>query len=195
MPIPNRSGVVKRYEAFECESRVPAATFSPMALNSRSLIFPMSSASSALMDLVLEAFDGEGGVMPTEAKTVAENSVDFPLDANVGCVVEIELRIGVLVVNGRRNDAVADHHRADHGLYVHRGAEHVSSCRLGRADIDVPRGIAEDSLNRPRLVEIVGRSRSAVSIDVLNVFRLETGVLEGALHGALGAFAVRCRCS
>ena len=48
------------------------------------------------MDLVLEAFDGEGGVVTTEAKAVAEDSVDFSIDADVGSVVEIEVRLGML---------------------------------------------------------------------------------------------------
>src|SRR6185437_2377480 len=156
----------------------------------RSLIFPRSSASPALMELVLEAFDGEGGIVPTEAKTVAENGVYFALDANVGRVVEIELGIGVLVVDCRRYDAIADDHGADHGFDRARCAQHVAGCRFGGADVDALCGVAKNGLDGAGLVEIVRRRRRAVGIDVLNVLGLQTGVLESALHGALRAFSI-----
>src|SRR5438045_7555527 len=82
MPTASRSGDVKSSMASDCVRRVSLATFSPIALNPRSLIFPRSSASSPPMDLVLEALDGEGGVVTTEAKAVAEDSIDFPVDAD-----------------------------------------------------------------------------------------------------------------
>src|SRR6476659_6320839 len=66
--------------------------------------------------LVLEALDGEGGVMSTEAEAVAENGVYVALDGLIGSVVEVELRIGVLVVDRWWDDTGADHHRADDRL-------------------------------------------------------------------------------
>src|SRR5438045_8717962 len=99
------------------------------------------------MDLVLEAFDGEGGVVTTEAKAVAEDSVDFPVDADVGSIVEIQLGIRMMVVDGRWNYSVSNHHRADDGLDCAVGPQHVACCRLGRADVDIL-----GSIGRPGLV-------------------------------------------
>src|SRR4051812_26630252 len=100
MPTPRRSGEVKRISASLPVRRLPSTTLSPMGLKARSEILPRSTEISALTASALEASDGEGGVVPTEAKTVAENSVDIPLDADVGCVVEIELGIRLVVVDG-----------------------------------------------------------------------------------------------
>src|SRR5256714_8012057 len=190
MPSPSRSVEVKRSFASACESRVSDATFSPKARSWRSLIFPRSSASSALMDSVLEAFDGKGGVVTTEAKAVAEDSVNLPVDANVGSVVEIQLGVRMMVVDGRRNYPVLDHHRADDCFDSAGGAKHVTRRRLGRADVDVLGGVAEHGLDGSRLVEVVGGRRRPVRVDVLNISGLETSVLESALHGALGSLAI-----
>src|SRR3979409_913369 len=110
MPMPRRSGDVNSSLASSCERRVRDATFSPTILTARSVIFARSSEISGwgIIGSALEAFDGEGGVVPTEAKTIAENSVDVALDGRVGGVVEVELGIGVLVVDRRRNNARPD---------------------------------------------------------------------------------------
>src|SRR5438105_13001723 len=126
MPTLSKSGEVNRSSASALDRRVCETTFSPTALNARSLILPRSSALSALMDLALEAFDGEGGVVTTEAKTIAQDCVDFAIDADVGSVVEIELGIRVVVVDRWRDDTVADHHRTDDGFDRASSAEHVT---------------------------------------------------------------------
>src|ERR1700675_2593242 len=128
MPMPRRSDDVKSSSASACERRVCDATFSPTALSARSVIFARSSEISGggVIGSALVAFDGEGGVVPTEAKTIAEDGVDVALDRGVGGVVEVELGIGILVVDRRRNDARSHNHRADDRLDGARGAQHVT---------------------------------------------------------------------
>src|SRR5438045_9385024 len=113
MPTASRSGDVKSSMASDCVRRVSLATFSPIALNPRSLIFPRSSASSPPMDLVLEAFDGEGGVVTTEAKAVAEDSGDLPGDADDGRGVESQLGIRMMGGDRRRNYIMSNNQRSD----------------------------------------------------------------------------------
>src|ERR1700694_5345557 len=152
MPMPRRSGDVKRSSVSEWDRRVPEATFSPTPLRSRSPILPRSSEISGVMCSALVALDGERGVVATEAEAVAENSADVAFDRGIGGVVEVELGVGMMVVDGRRDDAAADNAGADDRLDRACGPQHVASRRLGRADIHFLRLVAEDSLYGARLV-------------------------------------------
>src|SRR5436190_18481342 len=131
MPSPSRSGDVNSSSASAWERRVSDATFSPTARNARSEILPRSSDAVAVIS-ALEALDGEGGVMATEAEAVAEYCGHVTVHALVGSEVEVELRIRVLVVDRRRNDSSSDDHAADDCFDGTCSAEHVSSCRFSR---------------------------------------------------------------
>ena len=65
--------------------------------------------------------EAQDDVVSTEAKAVAEDGVDFSIDADVGSVVEIEVRLGMVVIDRRRDHAVADDHRAYDSLNRARG--------------------------------------------------------------------------
>src|SRR6202795_4894031 len=119
MPMPRRSDDVKCGSASAWRRRVCDAPFSPTALSARSVIFARSSEISAggVIGSALVAFDGEGGVVPTEAKTIAENGFDVALDGGVGSVVEVELGLGIVVVDRWGNDACSHDHRADDGFH------------------------------------------------------------------------------
>src|SRR5690349_7068454 len=131
MPTPSRSGDVKRSSASALVRRVWDATFSPTARRAGSEILPRSRAIPVVIASAVEAPDGEGGVVTTEAKAVAEHRVDRSLDADVGGVVEVELGIRILVVDRRRDDSGADDHGADDSLDGAGGAEHVAGGGLG----------------------------------------------------------------
>src|SRR5437667_3150160 len=123
-----------------------------MALSFRSKIFPRSSEVSPLTVLTREASDGEGGVVPTEAKAIADYGVDFAINADVGCKVEIEIGIGMVVVDRGGNHPVDDNHCAYHRLDRSCRSEHVARCRFRRAHVDVLRVLPEHRLDRAGLI-------------------------------------------
>src|SRR5688572_31953476 len=82
-----------------------------------------------------ELSHGERHVMPAEPETVAERELDVPLCRRIRRVVEITLRIGVRVVDGGWNDAIAYHERAHDELERASGAEHVPGRGFRRAHV------------------------------------------------------------
>ena len=69
--------------------------------------------------------------MSTKAERCAHRNANVALDASVGRVVEIALRIRVLVVDRRRNKLLVDSQRADRSLKSASGAEEVTCHGLG----------------------------------------------------------------
>src|SRR6476469_3343922 len=159
MPTPSRSGDLNSRTASSGASRLFSSTFSPRPRRARSEILPRSSEIDSLIASGLEAFDGEGGVVATEAEAVAEYGRYVPFDAGIRSVVEIELGVRVLIVDRRRDHSIPHDQGADHGFDGTSGAQHVTSRGLGRADIHVLRVVAEDGLDGARFVEVVRRRR------------------------------------
>src|SRR5690349_19195006 len=84
------------------ERRSPACTFSAIVASAGSLTSFRSSVTGC-GTLLLEALDGQCHVVPTETEAVAQRRAKRALLRRVWRVVEIELRIGRLVVDGRRH--------------------------------------------------------------------------------------------
>ena len=108
--------------------------------------------------------------------------IDRYLACFVRHVVEIAYRIGRLVVDRRRNDAVLHDERADRGFEAAGSAEEMAGHRFGGADGNLVRLLAEHRLDRQRLDAIADRRRRAVCVDVVDVVESERRVLQGALH-------------
>ena len=72
--------------------------------------------------------------MPPNPKEFERATRELPLARHVRRVVEVALGVGRLVVDRRRNDAVADREREDARLEAARGAEEVPGHRLRRGD-------------------------------------------------------------
>src|SRR6185503_5399678 len=167
-----------------CDRRSPRSTLSAMGPSAGSLISARSSGTAARGDtvLLLKAFYRERHVVAAEPEAVAQDGAHFALLGGVGRVVEIELGIRRLVVDRRRYDAVARGERADDELHGARGAQHVAGHRLGRTDRHALRVLAEDGLDRLRLVRVVGGRRRAVGVDVVDVGGRPAGILHGDAH-------------
>src|SRR5580700_10900775 len=89
----------------------------------------------------------------------------------VGHVVEIAGRIGAEVVDGRRNDAVAQRHDDRNRLERAGGAERVSHHRLRRRDGEPPGVRAERRVQRRGLGRVVGGGTGAVRVDMVDRVR------------------------
>ena len=96
--------------------------------------------------------------------------------ARVGDVVEVALGIGLFVVDRRRDPAVVQRERGVDRLDAAGAAEQVAGHRLGRAHRDARGVLAEDALDRLRLVDVVVRRRGAVRVDVVDLERIDAAV-------------------
>src|SRR4029453_9379993 len=98
---------------------------------------------------------GERHVVATEAEAVAQGYLDVAVRRLVRRVIEVAFGVRVLIIDRRRDDAIADHERADQEFQRASGSEHVPGCRLRGADVELLCVVAKHRLDRSRLVEVV----------------------------------------
>src|ERR1022692_4051800 len=126
--------------------------------------------------------EGEGGVGAAETEGIVQRDADFLLARFVRHVIQIAFRIGILLVDGGRHDAVFDREHGKHRFNRAGRAERMSRHRFGRADPDLRRALAENLLDRLRLGDIALRRRSAVRIDIVDLVGVEVAVPQADLH-------------
>src|SRR6185436_4391912 len=86
------------------------------------------------------AAEAERHVRPAEAEGVGQGRLDLDPAGAVGDVVEVALRVGLVDVDGGREDAARERERGVRGLDRARRAETVPRHRLRGADGDA-RGV------------------------------------------------------
>jgi len=80
--------------------------------------------------------------------------------------------------------------RGENRLHPSGGAEQVPRHGFGRADGELFCVLAEAALDRHGFGKVAERSRSPVSVDVVDVFAVEPRVAQGVLHAARRPLAV-----
>src|SRR6185295_15086929 len=80
------------------------------------------------------ALENQRGIRSAETERIGERVVHGGFARNVGHVVQIALRIGVKLIDGRRQDLVAQRQHADAGLQTARAAQQVAGHGLCGAD-------------------------------------------------------------
>src|SRR5688500_6836862 len=93
-------------------------------------------------------------VVPAEAEAVAHHRAQAALARAVRRVVEITRRVGRLVVDRRRADAVDNRLHAEDQLHAAARAEQVAYLALGAGDAHLVGVLAEDCLDGDRLGRI-----------------------------------------
>ena len=129
--------------------------------------------------------------MAAEAEGVVRDGVDFHLAGLVGYVVEVAVRVGGLVVDGRRDGAGLDRLAAGGHFDSAGGTEHVPGCSLGGADGQASGVFTKNRLDGLGFADVALRGGGAVGVDVGNVVRVESAGVERHAHGACAAFAFR----
>ncbi len=86
------------------------------------------------------------------------------------------------MVDGGRNYSVGDCLDAEDSLKRACGAEQMTSHRLRGAEVDLISVRTEHIDYRLGLATVADRSGGAVKIDVIDIFRLHSGILEGVFH-------------
>src|SRR5690349_5427424 len=107
--------------------------------------------------LQARALEDERAVGAAEAEVVLDGVLDPHLPRRVGAVVEIALGILVEDVDRRRRDLVAQRQHGEDRLDAAGATEQVAGHRLGRADDELLRVVAERQLDRIRLVDVAER--------------------------------------
>ncbi len=132
--------------------------------------------------LRLVAAEQDAGVVAAEAHRVRERDVDLNLPRLVRDVVEIAVGIGLLVVRGRRENAVVQREHAHHRLDRPGRPEAVARDRLRRGNRELVGVVAEHLLDRARLGEVAERRRGPVRVDVPDAFRIDVGTAQRSAH-------------
>src|SRR3954462_10159212 len=84
-----------------------------------------------------EAADDERVVLSAKAERVGTGDIDLCLTRGIGDVVEVALGVGVLIIDRRRADVVADGQNAGDQLDRAGGGDQVAHHRLDGGDGDV----------------------------------------------------------
>ena len=132
--------------------------------------------------------------MPAEPHGVGERDRDLCLARAIRDVVEIALGVADLLIDRRREDALAHREEADRRFNGAGRAERVSGHRLRRRDREPRRVIAEDRLERRGLGTVIRLGRGAVRVHVADPLCWDARVLDRHAHRAHRALAARWRC-
>ena len=161
-------------------------------------VFPRGDVlHSVFSGLIL--LDDAAGIVSAESESIGERRTYGALlslvEGEVHVVVDVFVAVVLIVVDGRRHDVVLHRKAANDGFNSTGGSEEVTGHRLGGRDVEFVGMITEELRDGFRLRNVTdGRGRT-VHVDVVDVFGLETGVFECALHHEFCAetFGVRSR--
>lgn len=127
--------------------------------------------------------------MAAETEGVGKHGIDVAFLSLVEGEVEVIVHFGVVVsllmVDSGGDDTVGDGFYAEEGLKGSCGTEKVAGHRLSGAEVDLISVVAEYFLYSFHLATVAYGSRSAVEVDVVDIFGLHTGVVESVLHDKL----------
>jgi len=129
-------------------------------------------------------------VVTAEAEGVVDDGVHLHFARNVGHIIQITFRIGILKIDGRRDDPVLDCKGAGGHFDRARRAEHVAGRALGGADGNFFRVVAENGLDGLRFADVALRRGCAVGVDVIDVPDGQTAAAQGHFHAARRALAI-----
>ena len=141
----------------------------------------------------LDALEHQRGISAAEAEVVLDGSADFHLLRLVLADIDAAFRILVDDVDRRRRHLVANRKNRKDAFDTAGTAEQVTRSALGGAHHKLVGVFAEEFAHSAGFVDVAHGGRRAVCIEVVNVLRLQTGVVERHLHGANGAVRSRRR--
>ena len=101
---------------------------------------------------------------------------------------------GIVEVQRRRRDLVADSQAGEGGLDGPGGAQQVAGGRLGGAHGRPGGGVAQEASHRAELDLVTQRGRGAMGVDVVHLRGIDTRVPHGRAHGPEAAVAILGGC-
>src|SRR6185312_9332622 len=130
------------------------------------------------------AAEDQRRVGAAEAEGVGQGVIDFPLLRRMRHQIEVATLGGVVEIEGRRNDAVADRENRENRLDAAGGAEQMADRRFGRGHRELVGVIAEHALDRAQLDFVAERRRGTVRVDVADLIGRYAGPFHRVAHGA-----------
>ncbi|ENN85805.1 hypothetical protein RHSP_18548 [Rhizobium freirei PRF 81] len=144
--------------------------------------------SYALLLSLITAQD-KRGVRAAEAEGVRQRDIDFALACLVRNEIDGGVTLGIIEVERRRGDVVANGERRKDRLDRTGSAEQVAGRRLGGRHRDPRSRIADQTLDCAKL-DRIRHGRGAVGVDIVQVCRGQAGALQRGGHAAERAFAI-----
>src|SRR5215472_5684466 len=132
----------------------------------------------------------DDAVLRSEPEAVAHRRADVGPAPFVGNEIEIARRIGLAMVDGRRQKAARHRERARDDAGGAAGALRMTDHRLDRRPRDAIRVRAEELPDAARFDGVVEHGRRAVEVDVADVLERMPGPLERQRHRADDLLAV-----
>ena len=118
-----------------------------------------------------DAAQDQRGIGAAEAERIGQHRIDRALLRLVRHEIDRGLDRGVVEIERRRRDVVANGEHGEDRLDGAGGAQQMADGRLGRRHGELACGIAEQALHRAELDLVAHRRRGAVRIDVVDVAR------------------------
>ena len=135
--------------------------------------------------------------MTAETEGVAQGSTYLTLlclvEGEVEVVVDFLVLVIFLMVDGRGNDVVLHGQDGSHSLYGTGGTEQVTGHTLRRRDVELIGSLTKHILDGLGLRDVAYVSGCAVNIDVIDILRFQTGILQGTLHHEFGTQSLGMR--
>src|SRR5882724_1732120 len=119
------------------------------------------------------ALENQRGVGSAKSKRIRKRVVHCMFSGMIRDVIQITFRIGIKLVDRRRQNPVAQGQHADTGFEPARSAQQVSRHRFRRAyrKLLVHRAVAEEPLHGASFNRIADWRRSSVRVDVADIVR------------------------
>ena len=131
----------------------------------------------------------DGSIATAEAEGVASGDVHAAAAGCVGNVVEVAVGILKLVINGRRQDVIANSEATGGNLGGATSALQVAKGRFSGTDWQLVGVVTENFFDNDGFGFIAKRSGGAVGVEIIHLVGPNTGMSERELHGAGALFA------
>src|SRR5262245_40120297 len=138
------------------------------------------------------ALENERGVRSAEAERVRKRIVDGGFARDVGHVVQVALRIGMKLVDGRGQDLIAQCEDTNACFESASATKQMTGHGFCRADGELLArcALAEEPFHRGRLDNVADGRRGSVGVDVADVVGRKLCVFQRGAHDAERAVTV-----
>ena len=132
-------------------------------------------------------------VRAAETEGILHGVTNLHRASGVGTVIQIAFGILFNDINRRRRNLILHCQDCEDGFNAAGTAQQVTGHGLCGVDHELLRGFTKSFLDRLGFIDITDARRSSVSIQVINVFRFDTGASQGHFHAASRTVRVRSR--
>ena len=142
----------------------------------------------------LDQLHHEAGIGAAKAKRIVERGAHLPLLGGMRHQINAHTAVaGIVEVERRRHDLVAQGEDAEDRLHRTGAAQQMADGALGAAHRDIGQIVAKQAANRAQFQLVTHRGAGAMGVDVIDVSGGHAGLLQRHLHGTEGTRAFRMR--